>query len=658
MGWSAVLRLLGLGVSLFTPPLSAGPRAQQPGLPPDIEAGLLLWRIEHGPSWEVVLDGETQVGRLLCNGRDDPGDFDPQSDSDWFLLARALLMDAHGVLRIDDDTLVNDRVLMLPLGIVGTSDKYTVRFRQVVSNVPVRGGWVNLLFDTEANILALDSDALPDLSGFDVDATVTSATASTVATSSFAQDTGLQPTSVGTPVLAVFKRVVEGHRSGVLVWEVETLAETSGGTIAYLYRIAAQPPANVVQREDLVLEAFQQPQQMITGKVEAYVVVHPEWKPDPRDGTFLELRPMAYMYLRNDATNSILTTTDANGEFGFAAPLGGSIRVRMDFKGPYSNTCNAPDPPNDGICTNCNQNYRTVVTLSAGINKIVMRPITYPADDAVTSASDEEVVAQANVLYHVNRARDWIHSLNPLDLTFDQGKPYTLRPNRDACDSAALGQCPSPSGFVPRIWFSKHTGEEPTVCQNLAFSTIIWHELGHVMNNLYGSGNHVGSGFGEGCADVWTLYQADYHIVGNGVSRRRFGTNTTQFCGECDRGFPPPEGCTDCQGCHGGAHADGEVLMGALWKVRDELKLFLHESLGATTADALFLAWMNAFDTSRILSVIEYQWLCLDSPDGILSNAPHLIPIDSGIIKTGIPRFPDAANPIPMRWERLRRIPQ
>lgn len=648
MGPRRLLGVLGFGVSIFTPPLLAGPRVQLPGLPPDIEAGLVLWRVAHGPSWEVVLDGETQVGRLLCNGRDDPGDFDPQSDSDWFLIARALLMDAHGVLRIDDDTLVNDRVLMLPLGVAGTTDKVTVRFRQVVSGVPVTGGSVNLLFDTDANILALDSEALPDLSGFDVNPTVTSAAASSAATAAFFQDTGIQPTSVDTPVLAVFKRVVNGHRSGILVWEIETLAETSSNVLAYLYRIAAQVSASLVDREDLVLDAFQQAQATISGKVEGYVVIHPEWKPDPRDGTYLDLRPMAYMYIRKDtAPYSIITTTDANGEFSFPAPPGGSVRVRMDFKGKYSNTCNAPDPTvSEGVCTACNNNYLVVETLQALYQHVVMRPITY---DPEVSALDEEVVAQGNVLYHVNRTRDWINSLNSLDMTFEQGRPYTIRPNRSACNGLDSTRCPSMGDFVNRIWFSKHVGPEPTVCQNTAFSTALWHELGHVLNSLYGNGNHVQSGFGEGCADVWALYQADYHIIGNGLPARRLGTNSTQFCGDCDRGFPADEECTDCQGCNGSAHQNGEVLMGALWKVREELKLSLHDELGGTTADALFLAWMNAFDTGRILSVIEYQWLCLDSPDGMLSNAPHLPEIERGFTKQGFPGL--HIPPIPYRCD-------
>ena len=78
--------------------------------------------------------------------------------------------------------------------------------------------------------------------------------------------------------------------------------------------------------------------------------------------------------------------------------------------------------------------------------------------------------------------------------------------------------------------------------------------------------------------------------------------------------------------------------MGALWKVRKRLKEFQGDELGAAIANSLFLAWMQAFDTDRILSVIEYQWLALDAgSDGILDGAPHKSEIDWGFLQQGFP---------------------
>ncbi len=530
-------------------------------------------------------------------------------------------MDAYGVLGVDDDTLVDDRLLLLPLGIAGTSDKTVVRFRQTVSGVPVAGGSVSLLFDTVNKILALNVDGLPQLSGFDVTYTVSAVEAAAIASSTFQSDTQMSATFVGSPNLAVYQRTISGTRSGVLVWEVEVFADDLlGVSAAYLYRVSAKAPAIVVNREDLIHSVMPQQGQMgIRGKVEAYVVIDSMHRPDPRNGTRLELRPMAYMHVKN-TSGGILTTTDENGEFGLPAGFS-PIAVKMDFKGRYALTCNAAGDVT--YCTSCGQNFVKTVTLSTGYTNVIMKSIY-----------DEDVVAQANCLYFVNQMRNWIRLVNCMDSTFDDSAPYTIRPNLGACNHGSRKFCPSGQ----RVVFAKHVGPIPTQCENLAFSTLIWHEVGHIMNSLYGNGNHTGSGFGEGCADVWAMYLSDYHRVGEGVPGHRSGTNSTPFCGDCDRGFPPPAGCVDCQGCHGGLHADGQVLMGALWKTREELKAFLGDPvLGASTADALFLAWLNAFDTQRIHSIIEYQWLILDSVNGMVAGAPHATPIDSAFRQQGFP---------------------
>ena len=96
--------------------------------------------------------------------------------------------------------------------------------------------------------------------------------------------------------------------------------------------------------------------------------------------------------------------------------------------------------------------------------------------------------------------------------------------------------------------------------------------MGHWLNDLYGSGNGS-DGFGEGNADVFAMYLVDDPIVGQDFCGSgcnvRDGNNTRQFCGDC------------CNGCYGQVHADGEVLMGALWKVRARLKVGLGSSAGS-----------------------------------------------------------------------------
>jgi len=79
--------------------------------------------------------------------------------------------------------------------------------------------------------------------------------------------------------------------------------------------------------------------------------------------------------------------------------------------------------------------------------------------------------------------------------------------------------------------------------------------------------------------------------------------------------------------------------MGALWKVREELKNEYRE-LGGDIADALFLGWMNAYNQDRVHSIIMLQWLVLDDDDHDLTNlTPNFGPIQDGFLGNAFPRF-------------------
>jgi hypothetical protein len=168
-------------------------------------------------------------------------------------------------------------------------------------------------------------------------------------------------------------------------------------------------------------------------------------------------------------------------------------------------------------------------------------------------------------------------------------------------------------------------------CPNSAYSTVVWHEEGHWANVLFGSGNGS-DGFGEGAADIWAMYIADDPVVaaeffGPGQPIRT-GENTNPFCGDTN------------PGCYGQVHADGEPLMGAVWKVRKRLKQTLGSATGGAVADLLMLSWFQVYDDGQIKSIIEEHWLVLDDDDGNIDNGtPHFPQIDGGFTDQGFPGF-------------------
>ena len=164
-------------------------------------------------------------------------------------------------------------------------------------------------------------------------------------------------------------------------------------------------------------------------------------------------------------------------------------------------------------------------------------------------------------------------------------------------------------------------------CNNTGFSAVVAHEMGHWLNVRYGT-NNGSDGMGEGNADVFALYLYDDPVMGrffrtNG-SGVRVGTNTRQYCGDGNGG------------CHGGVHANGEVWMGAAWKLRQNLNASLGAVQGDLTADLLFLSWMNAYNQREIDSIIEIQWLTLDDDNGNINDGtPNYNDIDDGFTIQG-----------------------
>jgi len=66
------------------------------------------------------------------------------------------------------------------------------------------------------------------------------------------------------------------------------------------------------------------------------------------------------------------------------------------------------------------------------------------------------------------------------------------------------------------------------------------------------------------------------------------------------------------------------VLMGALWKVRERLRISLGDPGGPAAADELMYGWMAAYNVLGIVNKIKNQWLILDDDDGDLTNGtPH-----------------------------------
>ncbi len=546
---------------------------------PDLTPLLERWRTDHGPTWQMKIDEGTRTASFLYGGGL-RADVEPRGDAEFLDLTRQRFAEAQDLMGIEPETLVADHVLFLPLGLAGTTDKISVQFVQAVNGVPVRRGFASALYHLDGELLALDTTGLPAISDFNTSPTVDPRAALEFALRTFRAETGAEATSFTEPVLLIERETVDKLVRPALAWETRVLLELPGsapeGTV---YRVAARGTPRIVSREDAI-HFFD-----VGGTVRTNATNNllPDGAGNPPAA-----RIAKYMRITAGAQT---TTRDANGNFNFPG-LTGPVSVSFRYEGTYN------DVNNDQ-----GAEYVLTSSLTGTGNSVLMNP-----------SPTQTVTAESNAFTQVNVMRDWTRAVNPADAMMDfVNTANVMIPS--TCNAYYDG--------VSTNYYASGGG-----CPNTAYSTVVHHEQGHWQNDRYGSGNGP-DGFGEGNADVFAMYINDDPIVGLNFCGTgcnvRSGLNTTQFCGDSN------------PGCYGEVHVDGEPLMGALWKVRRNLKISDPVN-GGDTADLLFSAWMNQYNQGSIHSIIETQWLTLDDNDGNIGNGtPHHDDIDDAFLEQGFP---------------------
>jgi hypothetical protein len=549
----------------------------------NLSSQFAAWTAANGEEWRLRPEPGTGYARMLFGGSARLDAAPAETDSDYLTRARAFVALSQGLLGSDLDTLVDDSVVRLPLANVGTTNKVAAILRQEVAGVPVEDGWIHALLTEEGDLLALDNQTLPGLSGFDVHPALGARDAETLAVAAFLRETGLSPTRIGTPRLVIERVEVDGKSAPALAWQVEVAnLEPGYEPEGIRYSIAAAGAPSVVAREASV-HFFD-----VGGTVQAMTT--PSNKPD---GAGNPPTNENQRYLR--VTSSAGTVfADASGNFNFAGATG-PLSCTFTFVGSFANVMNS----NGG-------EYSLVQSLTGTGNMVVMNP-----------TPSEQLTSQANAYARLQDCRDYIKAVNPADIIPDFAALANVNIS-STCNAFYDGASTN--------YYLAGGG-----CPNTAYSTVVGHEQGHWYNDLYGSGNGF-DGFGEGASDVWCMYEFDTNIVGEdflgpGVPVRD-GENTRQYCGDGNGG------------CYGEVHDDGEVLMGVLWKVRRNLNNSLGDALGDATSDALNVTWFEAYNQGTIDSIIEIQWLTLDDDDADINNGtPNYSDIDAAFLEQGFPGF-------------------
>jgi hypothetical protein len=546
----------------------------------DLDAALGAWRAAHGENWQYAFDGETGWAQMLYGGHTPAPRSAPADDAAFAALAleaAAELAELHG---LELSTLAFEETAFLPLGQIGSGDKQSVRLRQAVAGVPVEGGYLNLLFSTRGELLSAQSTGLPGASAIATQPALEAADAAAAARAHFLAATHFEALTTGTPELRIAQIVANHQRTGRLAWKVEC-RWSAPGSEPLRKLVSVDAATGALLRIDEGIQNFD-----VTGTLSS--MASPGTLPD------IASNPESAQLIKYGRCQSSAGTiyTNSAGVFNYPG-VASNLSVTFKYIGLYASVNYAPGT-----------DYSLVVSLPPGTaNSVLLNP-----------SSGSTVTPQANAYSASTKMRDFIRTINPLDAHGDfvtYANVFVTGSCNAFYDGSSINFYPAGGG-----------------CTNSAYSTVVNHEQGHWLNDRYNTGNG-GDGMGEGNADVWSMYLWDTPIIGanwSGSGYIRSGANMTPFCGDC------------CGGCYGEVHADGEVWMGAAWKVRNNLNIALGNVPGDLAANTLFLSWMNAYNQTQIKSVIETQWVTLDDDDGNLANgSPHFTPIDNGFRTQGFP---------------------
>lgn len=574
------LAALGLAVSTV-----ASAQTQLPGqsFTSSPDALLADWTAEYGQGWHLLTHQKTGTLEML-HGMAAEGPFEPDTNEpeDWYALARYWVQETYAMHGIEDAQLVKPRFRYLPLAQVNTTDKITVRFEQVIEGVPVEEAAVNVLFDTQGRMLSLHTTAAPAVDQPGVRPLINAGFANLVAAEAFQREFGVEPTTQGNERL-VHAWVDDGEtRRWQLAWQVEANFDSPDQPIGIRYTVDAL--GRRILKQNSTIHNFD-----VFGTVRANAT--PGFS---ADGAGNPPTPIEVPRTRLSSSAGTIET-DRDGNFNFVG-VNSPIDITLEYFGQFS------DVRNSGA------DYTiTFQNVQPGQqNDLLANP-----------NPTQTVTAQGNVQIHLNLLRDWIRDRFPTDSTADFRAVANVNINSN-CNAFFNGNSVN--------FYTTGGG-----CSNTAFSSVVAHEMGHWLNVRYGTGNGS-DGMGEGNADVFAMYLYDTPIVGDGFftsgGNIRNGNNNRQFCGDAN------------PGCYGAVHTDGQVWMGAAWKVRSNLNASLGDAQGDLTSDLLFLGWLNSFNQQGIRSIIETQWLTLDDDNGNINDGtPNYQEIDGGFRQQGFPGF-------------------
>jgi len=306
------------------------------------------------------------------------------------------------------------------------------------------------------------------------------------------------------------------------------------------------------------------------------------------------IEPLPYLQVE---VNDTMLTTDADGQFLATDVEPGPVFLSAMLRGKWFDVFN-----------------------HAGADMEVVRFALPPGPTELTfnlSNLDPLQRAQVNAYVGANQARDFALQFNPYYPTLGaEGFPINVNRDDQFCPGNAWYDIVNPSLNFCRAGVTDTKQPRP----NTAFSSIIYHEFGHHLVEMAGSGQGQ---YGEGVGDAISTIMLDTPLLGFG-----FFDNCTDALRNADNDMQVP--------CDGPIHYCGQTLSGCIWDTREELVNTEPENyqdiLGNLMINSILLHTSSVIESDLVV-----DFLTLDDDNGnIFDGTPHFDEIATGFGSHGM----------------------
>ena len=239
------------------------------------------------------------------------------------------------------------------------------------------------------------------------------------------------------------------------------------------------------------------------------------------------------------------------------------------------------------------RHHQTISGTAAPSGSWTVNPGVATTIQLLSSSASTNQGAHTTTSWWTDRTNEWTRAILGNSSQLDTASGCTVNVNiNSSCNAYYTGNS---------INFYQAGGG----CANTAFSTVISHEWGHLLDDRYGGISQT-NGLSEGWGDIIGCYIVDSPILGSGFQTSGVGirnaNNTTQY---------------PCSGC--GVHQAGESWMGFAWKFRNRLETtYGSRATAISLSNNLVVSTVVAVATNQQDAVFEV--FVADDDDGNLSN--------------------------------------